>query len=85
MVQAMPSTAFTQKPAPFERKAADFEIGNGNHLVRLARDWSEVEAAMALRYRIFYEEMQARPTAEMLMRKQDFDRYDEVADHEVYA
>ena len=81
MVQAMPSTAFTQKPVPFERKAADFEIGNGNHRVRLARDWSEVEAAMALRYRIFYEEMLARPTAEMMLRKQDFDRYDEVADH----
>jgi len=80
-VQTTSSTAFTQAAVPFERKPADFEIRNGNHLVRLARDWSEVEAAMALRYRIFYEEMQARPTSEMALRKQDFDRYDEVADH----
>lgn len=81
MVQTTSSTAFTQAAVPFERKPADFKIRNGNHLVRLARDWSEVEAAMALRYRIFYEEMQARPTSEMALRKQDFDRYDEVADH----
>ena len=77
----MSSTAFTQETELFPGKRDDFEIRNGNHLVRLARDWREVEAAMALRYRIFYEEMQARPTAEMAMRKQDFDRYDEVADH----
>lgn len=77
----MSSPAFTQEPELFRGKLDDFEIRNGNHLVRLARDWREVEAALALRYKIFYEEMQACPTAEMAMRKQDFDRYDEVADH----
>ena len=77
----MSSPAFTQEPELFRGKLDDFEIRNGNHLVRLARDSREVEAALALRYKIFYEEMQACPTAEMAMRKQDFDRYDEVAEH----
>lgn len=49
--------------------------------VRLARSAAEVTAAQALRYRIFYEEMTARPTEEMALRRLDFDRFDTVADH----
>ena len=49
--------------------------------VRLAETASEVDAAQALRYRIFYDEMGAKPTPnrEKLMR--DVDPYDDICDH----
>ncbi len=54
--------------------AGDFEV-------RLAGARAEIAAAQALRYRIFYEEMQARPTPETAAIKRDFDAFDEVCDH----
>jgi putative hemolysin len=76
------SQPILKQEGAFEDKASpDFEIRNGSLVVRLARDADEINASMALRYKIFYEEMAARATAEMAARKQDFDRYDEVADH----
>jgi len=53
----------------------------GNLEVRLATTLAEVDAAQALRYKVFYEEMGAQPTDEMLARKRDFDRYDEHCQH----
>ncbi len=47
----------------------------------LARDDADVDAAQALRYRVFYEEMDAEPDAEMSVRSRDFDDFDEVCDH----
>jgi putative hemolysin len=49
--------------------------------VRLAADEAEIDAALALRYRVFYEEMGARPTPEMADRRRDFDDFDSVCDH----
>lgn len=49
--------------------------------VRLARDALEVDAAQALRYRVFYSEMSARPTPEMSAVKRDFDAFDGLCDH----
>lgn len=54
--------------------AGDFEV-------RLAETPAEIDAAQALRYRIFYEEMTATPTPEMAATKRDFDSFDEVCDH----
>jgi putative hemolysin len=54
--------------------AGDFEV-------RLAESAAEIDAAQALRYRVFYEEMKARPTPEMAARRRDFDAFDEVCDH----
>jgi putative hemolysin len=54
--------------------AGDFEV-------RLAGTRAEIEAAQALRYRVFYEEMQAKPTPEVVATKRDFDSFDEVCDH----
>jgi putative hemolysin len=54
--------------------AGDFEV-------RLANTLPEIEAAQALRYRVFYEEMQAKPTPEMAAMKRDFDPFDEACDH----
>ena len=49
--------------------------------VRLARNAMEIDAAQALRYRVFYEEMGAQPTAEMAAQRRDFDRFDAECDH----
>jgi putative hemolysin len=49
--------------------------------VRLAESKAEIDAAFRLRYRVFYEEMGARPTPEMEARRADFDDFDAVCDH----
>jgi putative hemolysin len=49
--------------------------------VRLAQSAAEIDAAQALRYRVFYEEMGAQPSAEMAARRRDFDRFDDDCDH----
>ena len=54
--------------------AGDFEV-------RLAETAAEIDAAQALRYRVFYEEMTARPSPEVAARRRDFDAFDEVCDH----
>jgi putative hemolysin len=55
---------------------------NALHL-RLAETEEEVAAAQALRYRVFYEEMSAKATAEMAAAKRDFDAFDAYCDHMV--
>ena len=57
------------------------EIRVGDIELRLAESEAEVRAAQALRYRIFYEEMAAKPTPEMLRHRRDFDSFDEYCDH----
>ena len=54
--------------------AGDFEV-------RLAENAAEIDAAQALRYRVFYEEMKARPTPDVAARRRDFDAFDQVCDH----
>jgi putative hemolysin len=49
--------------------------------VRLAQNAAEIDAAQALRYRVFYEEMGAQPSDEMAVRRRDFDRFDADCDH----
>lgn len=49
--------------------------------VRLARSAREIDAAQAVRYRVFYEEMSATPDEETRARKRDFDRFDDICDH----
>jgi putative hemolysin len=49
--------------------------------VRLAVTAWELEAAQALRYRVFYDEMGARPSAETAAARRDVDEFDAVADH----
>jgi putative hemolysin len=53
----------------------------GNLTVRLAVTDEEIEAAQALRYRVFYQEMHAKPTAEIGSRERDIDRFDSICDH----
>lgn len=49
--------------------------------VRLAETEAEVNAAQALRYRVFYEEMGAVATPAMREKRRDFDSFDPGCDH----
>lgn len=49
--------------------------------VRLATSEEEIAAAQALRYRVFYEEMGARPTPAMATSRCDVDDFDSICDH----
>jgi putative hemolysin len=53
----------------------------GDLEVRLASSAEDIEAAQALRYRVFYEEMGAQPSAEMKRLGRDFDTMDQFCDH----
>jgi putative hemolysin len=57
------------------------ELRAGNLGLRIARTPDELEAAQALRYRVFYDEMGAKPDAAAAASGRDSDRYDQVADH----
>lgn len=56
-------------------------ITAGDLEVRLAGTAAEIEAAQALRYRVFYEEMSAHPSAEARASRRDADRFDTWCDH----
>jgi putative hemolysin len=49
--------------------------------IRLAGTAAEIDAAQALRYRVFYQEMAARPTPETTAFERDRDAFDAVCDH----
>jgi putative hemolysin len=57
------------------------DIRARNLEVRLTRSEAEIEAAQALRYRVFYDEMHATPSPEMAAVRRDFDRFDDLCDH----
>jgi putative hemolysin len=57
------------------------DIKSGPLQVRLAETAADIDAVQALRYRIFYESLGARPLPEMLRRRRDFDRFDNDCDH----
>jgi L-ornithine Nalpha-acyltransferase len=68
----------TQDSAP----SAPFpEIRSGNLGVRIAAGSTEIDAVQALRYRVFYQEMGARPDDATTASRRDRDIYDTVADH----
>lgn len=62
-------------------KSRPVEIRTGDLELRLAETDAEIEAAQALRYRVFYEEMAAKPTAEIAASRRDFDAFDAHCDH----
>ncbi len=57
------------------------EVRAGRLLIRMAETVDEIYAAQGLRYRVFYEEMAAKPTAEMAATRRDFDSFDDYCDH----
>jgi putative hemolysin len=76
-----------EDPAPLAEPpppppAGAFEELRAGHLgVRLAEGAAEVDAAQALRFRVFYEEMGARADAATAASRRDSDEFDVVADH----
>ncbi|EDP62197.1 hypothetical protein BAL199_11481 [alpha proteobacterium BAL199] len=54
---------------------------SGTMEVRLAASDAEIDAAQALRYRVFYEERSAKPVGDMSATRRDTDDYDTIADH----
>ena len=57
------------------------DISSGPLQVRLAESGADIDAAQALRYRIFYESLGARAGVETARRRRDFDRFDLGCDH----
>ena len=57
------------------------ELRAGNLGVRIATSAAEIDAVQALRFRVFYGEMGAAPSAVVAAAGRDFDGFDEVADH----
>ena len=57
------------------------ELRAGNLGVRIAATSAEIDAALALRYRIFFDEMGATPDADSRLSGRDRDAFDAVADH----
>ena len=56
-------------------------VHSGNLEVRLAENSAEIDAAQALRYKVFYDEMSAKPNKKMLVAKRDYDKFDKYWDH----
>lgn len=67
-------------PAPI-RTATDVLGRIGNLETRLARSNAEIDAAQAVRYRVFVEEMNAQVAPDAMRRKRDIDAWDMVCDH----
>lgn len=57
------------------------ELRAGALGVRIAENKAEREAAQALRYRVFFEEMGAHPGEAALKSRRDVDDFDDIADH----
>jgi len=52
-----------------------------NFEVRLAKNFKDIDAAQKLRYRVFYEELKAKPTIKNILYEKDFDELDPFCDH----
>ena len=61
--------------------AALASLGSGSLVARLARDEDDILAAQALRYRVFYDEMKAKPDAEAARLRRDIDPFDSACEH----
>jgi len=68
-------------PFPAGATPAFSPVVAGNQEIRLAANAREIDAAQALRYRVFYNEMGAMPLPEMAVRQRDFDHFDTTCEH----
>ncbi|MBV8935826.1 MAG: GNAT family N-acetyltransferase [Alphaproteobacteria bacterium] len=72
----------TAPPAePVQARPRIVDSWSGPLQVRLAETAADVDAAQALRYRIFYERLGARPLRDMAWRQRDVDHFDNYCDH----
>jgi len=73
--------AATLRPRVGAATAPIVDISSGSLQVRLAGSAADIDAAQALRYRIFYERMGARPLPGMEQDRRDRDQFDAICDH----
>lgn len=72
----------SSRPLEPERAAGRIvDIRSGALQVRLAETVADIDAAQALRYRIFYERLGAQPLPEMARSRRDADQFDDGCDH----
>ncbi len=74
-----PLPAEPQRPIPLNDGFEELRAGNLG--LRIAESAAEIDAAQALRYRVFYDEMGARPDPRTKAARRDADEFDAVADH----
>jgi putative hemolysin len=72
---------FTAAKAALSAAARFGSIRAGTLEVRLASTAAEIDAAQALRYRVFFEEMAARPSEAAASSRRDSDSFDAYCDH----
>ena len=56
-------------------------LKSGSLEVRLAENSLEIDAAQALRYKVFHQEMKAKAGLKQTKKKRDFDDFDHYFDH----
>lgn len=66
---------------PMSLSASLAALATGTLEIRLAETDADMAASQSLRYRVFYEEMSAKPSPEMRQARRDFDEFDAVTDH----
>ncbi len=78
---ALSLDAATVREPSDERAAPVLDIVSGALEVRLANSPADIDAVQALRYRIFYETMGAKPLRKMARLRRDADPFDGICDH----
>jgi putative hemolysin len=78
--QSIPSVE-TALPAATRLHPTIVDIRSGPLQVRLAETTADIDAAQALRYRIFYERLGAQPLPETACLRRDVDQFDNDCDH----
>jgi len=73
-----PKKRLAPTPSP-ENRLIDERAGTLQ--VRLAETWDEVDAALALRYRVFFDEMKAHASPGIVAKQRDVDEFDPYCDH----
>lgn len=68
-------------PAAMPAEGSDILGRIGPLETRLARSEREIEAAQAVRFRVFVEEMNATLSPEAMRRRRDVDEWDDISDH----
>jgi L-ornithine Nalpha-acyltransferase len=78
----LPNTTLPLVQVPAFRMADRIvDIRSGPLQVRLAESDADIDAAQALRYKIFYEKLGAQPLPELARRRRDADHFDDGCDH----
>ena len=70
-----------QQPVEQQSISPKLSFQAGPYQVRLAETSAEIEAAQALRYRVFYQENHGSPTPEMVAAGREIDEWDDNAYH----